>query len=91
MASFRSFIAKVLWPRLELPVVEIILHFIVTVLSILTIAGIELVLYVVGLDGRQIPLVKITLGELMFVLEVVAAGAIIFVGITKAVLALVRS
>jgi hypothetical protein len=74
--------------KLEVPATEIIVHFVVTVLSVLSIALIELLLRVAGLDGKEIPLVNITLGDWMFYLEVIAATAILAVGIFKAVLAI---
>jgi len=40
------------------------------------------------LDGKEIPWVNITLGDWMFYLEVIAATAILAVGIFKAVLAI---
>jgi hypothetical protein len=84
-------LADRVWPRLEVPVIEIIVHLIVTVLSILSIVAIELLLHTVGLDGRQIPGTELSLSAWMFWLEILAATAIIFVGIAKATAALVRS
>jgi hypothetical protein len=74
--------------KLEVPATEIIVHFVVTVLSVLSIALIEILLRLVGLDGKEIPWVNITLGDWMFYLEVIAATAILAVGIVKAVLAI---
>lgn len=91
MGRLRDFLDKKLLPRLELPAAEIILHLIVTVLSILSIAGIEGLLRLSGLDRRLIPATTIQLGDWMFGLEVVAATAIILIGIGKAIYALLRS
>jgi hypothetical protein len=79
------------WNRLEVPVGDIVVHSVVTVLSILSIAGIELLLHCVKLDGKSIPLTNITLSEWMFFLEILAATLIILVGIVKAVARLVKS
>jgi hypothetical protein len=79
------------WRRLEVPLIEIFVHSVVTVASILSIAGIELLLHWVGLDGKAIPYTKITLSDWMFYLELLAANLIIVVGIIKAAIALVRS
>jgi hypothetical protein len=91
MVWLRNFLDNKLLPRLELPAAEIVLHLIVTVLSILGIAGIEGLLYLVGLDRKLIPGTTIALGDWMFVLEIVAATAIILIGIGKAIHALLRS
>lgn len=77
--------------KLEVPAVEIVVHLGVTVLSVLSIALIEGLLYVVGLDTRKIPWTDITFSDWMFDLEVVAATTIIVVGIIKAVVAVGRA
>jgi hypothetical protein len=74
--------------KLEVPATEIIVHFVVTVLSVLSIALIEILLRVAGLDEKEIPWINITLGDWMFYFEVTAATAILAVGIFKAVLAI---
>jgi hypothetical protein len=86
--SFASFFEQTLWPKLELPLAEIIVHLAVTVLSVLSIAAIELLLYLLGLDGKEIPGTGVKLSDWMLVLEVLAATAIIVIGIAKAVIAL---
>ncbi|MCI0599002.1 MAG: hypothetical protein L0Y50_02685 [Beijerinckiaceae bacterium] len=102
MERLRRFLEDALWPRLEIPLAEIIVHVVVTFFAILSIGLIELVLYLVHLDGRVIPgsgvvcqwlgvNEEVTLGELMLALEVLAASGIIVVGIVKAVVALGRS
>jgi len=73
--------------KLEVPAAEIIVHLAVTVLSVLSIALIEGVLRILGLDGRKIPGTDITLSDWMFDLEMVAATGIIVVGMIKAVVA----
>src|SRR5947208_3506604 len=85
------FFEQTLWPKLEEPVAEILIHLAVTILSVLSIAIIELVLRLIRLDEKIIPgtaLVlrqlglegEITLSEWMLVLEVIAATAIIAIG-----------
>jgi hypothetical protein len=80
-----------IWDKLELPVTEIFVHSIVTVLSILSISGIEQLLHWVGLDGKDIPFTNVTLSTWMFCLEILASTLIILIGIWKAARALWRS
>jgi hypothetical protein len=87
----RSSFMIVLWRKLELPFTEIVVHLIVTLLSILSIASIEFMLRLVGLSGKQIPLTKVPVDEWMFFLEILAATLIISIGLVKAVIALVWS
>ena len=91
MQWLSEIISDRVWRRLETPLIEIFVHLIVTVLSILSIAAIELLLRAVGLDGRQLPGTEVSLSSWMFWLEIFAATAIIGVGIAKATVALVRS
>jgi hypothetical protein len=77
--------------KLEVPVAEIVVHLGVTVLSVLSIAFIEGMLRAVGLDGKKIPWTEITLSDWMFYLEVIAATAIIAIGVFKAAMAAWRA
>ena len=97
-----TFFDTVLGPRLKEPFVEIAVHSVVTVLSVLSIAFIEWLLVLLRLDGKEMPgsallfrwlgfETKATLGDRMFVLEVVAATVIIVIGIGRACYALVKS
>jgi hypothetical protein len=97
-----NFLENTLWPKAEEPIVEILIHLAVTVLSVLSIAFIELLLYVMRLDGKEIPGTALlfrwlgldttaTLSDWMLLLEIFAASAIIIVGIVKAIVVLVRS
>ena len=99
---FSRFFVQTLWPRLEEPVAEILVHLAVTILSVLSIAIIELLLRMIRLDEKIIPGTAlalhhvgleggITLSDWMLVLEVIAATAIIAIGIGKAIYVLVRS
>jgi hypothetical protein len=99
---FRGFIDATLWPRLEQPLADIIVHLAVGFLSVLSIAFIEFVLYIAGLDGKVIPgsrlmlqwlgfNTQVTLSDWMLMLEVVAATVIIIVGICRAIIGLARS
>jgi hypothetical protein len=74
----------VVWPRLEGPLAEIVVHVAVTVLAILGITIVDGLLRVVGIDGRYIDGTGITLSDWMFDLEVIASTVIIGVGIIKA-------
>jgi len=84
------FLAKKVWPKLELPLVELIVHFAVTVVAVLAIAAIEALMHWTGFDRKIIPLLGMTLGDWMFVLEIVAASAIILIGIGRAIWTLIR-
>lgn len=79
------------WSRLEIPIAEIVVHAIVTILSVLSIALTERTIHLVGLDAKVIPHTPITLSEWMFYFEILAATLINLIGIAKAVAALVRS
>jgi hypothetical protein len=91
VADLMMLLSDRFWPRLENPVIEILVHLVVTILSILSIALIEVLLHAIGLDGKLIPGTSLSLSSWMFWLEIVAASAIIIVGIFKATVALVRS
>jgi hypothetical protein len=84
MPSFRRFFVEVVGPRLEVPAAEIFVHLVVSLLSILSIKTIELLLWLLGLDGKVIPLTALTLSTWMFILEIIAATVIIVAGIFKA-------
>jgi hypothetical protein len=94
--ALRRFVEDTLWPQLQQPVADILEHLALTLLSILSIRFIELVLYVARLDGKVIPgtqpvlqrlgfNTEVTLGDWLFVLEVIAATTIIMVGIYRAI------
>jgi hypothetical protein len=91
LAWLRNLLVTRVAPRLELPAAEIIVHLIVTLASVGSIAIVELALSGVGLSGKAIPKTGLTLGELMFFLEVAAATLIIAIGVIKAAIALIRS
>ena len=88
---------KIKWPmsrlwsqvakKLQVPAVEILVHFFVTVLTVVSIALIDWLVRVAGLDNRNIPGFNVKLSDWMFVLEVIAATGIISVGVIKAVVA----
>jgi len=88
-SGLRNFFAEV-WRRAESPVVEIVVHLLVTTLSILSIGAIEGLIILLGLDKDIMPFTSISLREWMLYLEVIAATLIIAVGIIKAVIALIR-
>jgi hypothetical protein len=67
------------------PADELIAHFLITVMSILAIAGVGCLVQLIHLDGKTIPLMGISLGEWFFDLDVVAATFINAAGIFKAV------
>jgi hypothetical protein len=71
-------------PKLEKPVTELVVHFIVTVLAISSIRAIEWLLHAYGIEGKVIPFTTLPMGDWMFSLEVLAASVIILVGVWKA-------
>jgi len=98
----RHFIEDTLWPRLEQPLADIIVHFVVSLLSVLSIAFLELVLHIAGLDGKAIPgtqlmlkwlgfNTQVTLSDWMTVLEVGAITVINIAGIFRAITGSARS
>jgi hypothetical protein len=66
---------------------EIVAHFLITVLSLLAIAGTSFLMDLLGLTQKPIPLVGITLGEWMFILEITTATIINLFGIYKCIVA----
>jgi hypothetical protein len=83
------FLADV-WQEVRRPVVIIAGHLIVTVAAILSLAFVEFVLALLHYDRREIPFLGITLSDWLFDMDVVAASAIILIGILKGSLALWR-
>jgi hypothetical protein len=79
------------WRKLEEPLAEILTHLIVTFCSMLSIELIEFIAHVFDWDKKPIPWTSTSLSDLLFFLEVLAAAAIILIGIIKAVIALVRT
>jgi hypothetical protein len=88
--------------RLEPPTVEIGVHLVVSLLSVLSIAAINVVFHWVGLDGKTLPgtplLCKflgiegpITLDDWMLWLEIIGATVVIGTGIESARKALART
>src|SRR5215469_10526330 len=49
--------------KAEVPAAEIVVHLGVAVLSVLSMALIERLLHIAGLDGRKIPAIDITLSD----------------------------
>lgn len=64
---------------------EILAHFLITVMSLLGIAGTGVVLDLLRLTSKTIPLTNLTLGEWIFILEVISATLINVVGIYKSI------
>jgi hypothetical protein len=102
LGRITTFFDAVLAPKLKEPVVEIVVHLVVTILSVVSIALIEGLLIIFRLEDKKMPgsallfqLLGVettaTLGDWMFLLEVVAATVIIVIGIGKACYVLVKS
>jgi len=85
---FADFFEQTVWPRLELPVAHILVHLAVTVLSVLSMAVSEGLVYILGWEAREIPGVGVTYTDWLRILEILAATGIISVGIVRAVIAL---
>jgi hypothetical protein len=97
-----TFFDTVLAPKLKEPVLEIVVHLVVTILSVLSIALIGGLLIIFRLEDKKMPGSALlfqwlgvdatfTLGDWIFLLEVVAATGIIVIGIGKACYVLVKS
>ncbi len=71
--------------KLEVPIAELLVHFIVTVVALLSIAAIGWFLKFVGLNDTMIPLTSLKLDDAMLMLEVVAAIGIIGFGVLAAI------
>ena len=80
----KNFFTNVVWARLELPLGLLLVHCVVSVCAVASIALTELVLRALGLDGKAIPGYNVTLGSWMFDLEIFAASAILIAGILEA-------
>jgi hypothetical protein len=74
--------------KLAKPANEIVAHFVLSILTILALAGTEFILWVLNIDNKMIPLFGITLGEWMFDLDLISATLINAVGIIKALIVL---
>lgn len=64
---------------------EIIAHFAISAVSLLTIAGTSYLITCLQIHTKIIPYTSISLSEWMFLLEVISFTAINFVGVLKAV------
>jgi hypothetical protein len=71
-------------------VAEIVIHFAITVVAIVSIAGIQMLLSFLGLDGKRIPATEITLNDWMFYLELVTVTLILGTGLVKSIARLVQ-
>jgi hypothetical protein len=94
MSGFPNFLKVVLWPRVEEPLVLILVHLISAVSWILSVMCVDLVLRISRLDGRVIPGTEpltqwlgssggVTLSDWMLPLEVFGGTIIIIVGIFR--------
>ena len=84
-----DFLAKA-WRRLEVPITEIFNHVVVTIVSLLGIAAIDLTVRTLGLGGKTILGTGVLLSDWLFILDVAASTLIIVVGIFRALRELVR-
>lgn len=77
--------------KLAKPAIEIVAHFVLTLIVILAIAGTEYTLGLLHLSARMVPFFKITVSDWLFDLDCVSATLINAVGMIKAVIVLWRS
>jgi hypothetical protein len=78
---------KKLKPKLFAAVIDVIVHFVITALSIISLALIHGLIWVTGMGEHHV-IDGIQLSDWMLKLEVLSATAIISVGTVKAVLEL---
>ena|SRR5215213_7818548 len=86
--GLKFFLDEMIWKWLAYPAALLTVHFLVSVLAIVTLALTEALLHVLRLDGKTIPLSGITLGDWRFDLKVIAASVINISGIIEALLIL---
>jgi hypothetical protein len=79
-----EFFAKA-WKRLEIPLVEMFIHVVLTVAALIGLSSVEYLLTILGLGKEVIPVVHILFRDLILILDVIAITLIIGVGIIKAV------
>lgn len=76
------------WARLALPFALIVVHFAVSILALASLAVIEWVLRIIGIDKEIIPGTATTVGKWILYLEIVAASVIIIAGVIEALVLL---
>jgi hypothetical protein len=74
-----------LWRHLKPAVQELIVHFVITILTILSLEGVEKALEILGLDQRTI-YHEVTFAEWMFYLDLAAVTGINIVGVLRALI-----
>jgi hypothetical protein len=76
------------WARLALPAALIVVHFLVSILALVSLALIEWMLRITRIDGEIIPGSHTTLGSWILYLERVASSVIIIAGTVEALIVL---
>jgi hypothetical protein len=84
----RRFLVDLVWARLELPATLIVVHFAVSLLAVGSLYVSEIILVAMQLGTQEVPLLKITLGNLMVDLEIFASAGIIIAGMLEALVLL---
>ena len=82
------FWSEVVWARLALPLALMIVHFVVSLLALLSLAAIKTVLKLIGIEDEIIPASSTTVGHWILYLEVVACSVIIVAGAFEALVVL---
>ena len=78
-----------IWPALKPGAQEIVVHFLITVLTLASLKGIEGFVWAIGISKREIfPL--FTVEDLMFYLDILAVTVINLVGVVRALKVIYR-
>jgi hypothetical protein len=85
----RDFFIEMVWARAALPSALIVVHLVVTILAVLSIASMGWIVQIMGLEGRLVPGSDATLGNWLFDLEIIASVTIIIAGMLEAVVIIV--
>lgn len=80
------FLPDSLRARLESPVTELIVHFIVSVYAIFFIAATEFFLGILGLGKEMLPIFDVSLSRWLFGFEVFSVSVILLTGLVKALI-----
>jgi len=87
--SIKAFFARV-WRGFRPAFEELIVHFLITAVTLFSLAGVEWLLEGLHLAYKAIPRTDITLSEWMFYLDVLAVTGINIVGVYRALRVVLR-
>lgn len=89
MQAIKRFLAG-LWRKFEPALEELIVHFLITTVTVLSLAGVEWLVEILHLAHMVIPRTGVTLAEWMFYLDILAVTGINLVGVFKALRVVLR-